>query len=631
MSHFFDKNTPREKYKNSFDISNYIKPHSQVDYDTDANSEPDRNYTVNHFNKNFEYVVVWYDKDFIAPTNASSSSNSNGTVTYIDVLFANLTEPKYIKKGSKEKATSYLKLRIHINHIHKLPFGSIWKNGKSKERFVLESYEVEVKDNYNIHSFSKAYFDMRVGAAIDLKESPTSEETIKRSQLINEMPFDSTKYFEKINGYDKNQLINIEDGEHKIIVHPLSLFITHYGYSMDIKRIISRYNLDTIEEKLIPRNKQIEEKMKAEGVDEYVVLPPKFTQRDAVFLHQLKYDLDVWKKVEKIHNNIQESKDNKKRNVRIDFWHQPLTLRIKGIPIGDKILCANIIGISEPKLDPINLILQPKRRLSTDESIESQDFLTVRQYIPPDNIEDLDFTHNPVNNLTTLILLERLERIGDLVIINKLTNGIISKPIDDSTRFVKEEMPEELGVGEKIGRGSTGLAKGLFDVKEDDQSRFNKTWNHAKEYSKQNHGTARWFTFGQGLQEQDDFYVMSLAKLHSTPHDLYWPEYVLVIELQIAENKYYILEFGEVKLKKKNDSKSNGTRVKGFNGIAYKTDNDEDFFSKDGKLVELIAKVVSLNGTLNSEFTNFYNGKLALFKHPNSINSNWVRNGIDNL
>ncbi|MFP3681481.1 hypothetical protein SB725_30845, partial [Pseudomonas sp. SIMBA_041] len=92
----------------------------------------------------------------------------------------------------------------------------------------------------------------------------------------------------------------------------------------------------------------------------------------------------------------------------------------------------------------INLVLQPKRRLSTDESIEIQDFLTVRQYIPPDNIEDLDFTHNPVNNLTTLILLERLERIGDLVIINKLTNGIISKPIDDSTRFVKEEMPEEL-------------------------------------------------------------------------------------------------------------------------------------------------------------------------------------------
>lgn len=308
-----------------------------------------------------------------------------------------------------------------------------------------------------------------------------------------------------------------------------------------------------------------------------------------------------------------------------------MTLRIKGIPIGNKILCANIIGISEPKLDPINLILQPKRRLSTDESIESQDFLTVRQYISPDKIEDLNFTHNPVNNLTTLILLERLERIGDLVIINKLTNGIVSKPIDDSTRFVKEEMPEELGVGEKIGRGSTGLAKGLFDVREDNQSRFNNIWSHAKEYSKQNHGTARWFTFGQGLQEQDDFYVMSLAKLHSTAHNLYWPEYILVIELQIAENKYYILEFGEVELKKKNDSKSNGTGVKGFNGIAYKTDNDEDFFSKDGKLVELIAKVVSLNGTLNSEFTNFYNGKLALFKHPKSINSNWVKNGIDNL
>ncbi|WP_420229828.1 hypothetical protein ACOBWA_15175 [Psychrobacter sp. ER1] len=103
MSHFFTKDSPREKYKNSFDISNYIKPHSQVDYDTDANSEPDRNYTINHFNKNFEYVVVWYDKDFIAPTNASSSSSSNGTVTYVDVLFANLTEPKYIKKKMEKK------------------------------------------------------------------------------------------------------------------------------------------------------------------------------------------------------------------------------------------------------------------------------------------------------------------------------------------------------------------------------------------------------------------------------------------------------------------------------------------------------------------------------------------------
>lgn len=629
MSHFFTKDSPREKYKNSFDISNYIKPHSEVDYDTDANSEPDRNYTVKHFNKNFEYVVVWYDKDFVAPTNASSSSNSNGTVTYIDVLFANLTEPKYIKKWNEEEATSYLKLRIHINHIHKLPFGSIWKNGRSKERFVLDSYEVEIKNNYNIHSFSKANHDMRVGAEIDLNENPTSKEVIQKSQLINEMPFDSNKYFDKINSYDKNQLININNGKQKIVIHPLSLFITHYGYSMDIKRIISRYNFDKIKKKLIPQNEQIEEKMNTEGVGEYVLLPPKFTQRDAVFLHQLKYNLEVREKVKKIHNDIQAAKDDRQKIVKIDFWHHPLVIRIKGIPVGDKILCANIIGISEPKLDPINLVLQPKRALSTDESIESQDFLTVRQYIPPDNIEDLNFTHNPVNNLTTLILLERLEAIGDLVIVNKITNGIVSKPIDDSTRFIKEEMPEELGVGEKIGRGSTGLAKGLFDIKEDDQSRFNKIWNHAKEYSKQNHGTARWFTFGQGLQEQDDFYVMSLANLHSTAHDLYWPEYILVIELQIAENKYYILEFGEVELKKKKDSKSN--EAKGFNGIAYKADKDEDFFSKDGELIKLIAKVVSLNGTLNSEFTNFYNGKLALFKHPNSVNSNWVRNGIDNL
>lgn len=160
---------------------------------------------------------------------------------------------------------------------------------------------------------------MSVGAAIDLKESPTSEEAIKRSQLINELPFDSTKYFEKINSYDKNQLININDGERKIVIHPLSLFITHYGYSMDIKRIISRYNLNKIKEKLIPKNEQIEEKMKAEGVDEYVVLPPKFTQRDAVFLHQLKYSLDVWKKLRKYTTTFKNLKIIRKETLELIF------------------------------------------------------------------------------------------------------------------------------------------------------------------------------------------------------------------------------------------------------------------------------------------------------------------------
>lgn len=363
--------------------------------------------------------------------------------------------------------------------------------------------------------------------------------------------------------------------------------------------------------------------MEKDGIKEYVVLPLKFTQRDAVFLHQLKYNNSVWKKVESIHNKIQMSKD-KKTVVRIDFWHKPLTIRMQGIPIGDKILCANIIGISEPKLDPINLILQPKRNLGVDGSRESKRILKVRQYVQPENVEDLDFTHDPVNNLTTLILLERLEKIGDLVIINKITDSIMSKPIDDNTRFINDEPVDEFGVGDEQGRGTTGLAKGLFDVKEDDQSRFDKIWEHAKEYARRYNGTAKWFTYGQGLQETDDFYVMSLSELHYSTYDLYLPQYVLVIEIQIKGERYYIIEFGEVKLE-------NVKELKRFNGIAYKADDNEEFLSKDGELVKLISKVVSLNGTLNSEFTNEYKGKLVLFKHHNSVNNNWVKNGIENL
>lgn len=623
MSHFFDKDKPRETYRNTFNITKYLKPSDKPDPDENANSEPYYNSTVGHFNKDFEYVVVWYKEDFISPTNATSNRKSNGTVTYIDVLFANLTEPKYINEKDNKKATSYLIVRIHINHIHKLPFGSIWKNGKSKERFILNTYEVEINDNYRIYSFSKAYFDIQAGEKIDSKDDKTLEDLNKRNSLIDELPFDSEQYFEKINGYDKNQLINIDNKKQKFIIHPLSLFITHYGYSMDIKRIISRLDRDTIKEELIPENEQIKEKMEKDGIKEYVVLPLKFTQRDAVFLHQLKYNNSVWKKVESIHNKIQMSKD-KKTVVRIDFWHKPLTIRMQGIPIGDKILCANIIGISEPKLDPINLILQPKRNLGVDGSRESKEFLKVRQYVQPENVEDLDFTHDPVNNLTTLILLERLEKIGDLVIINKITDSIMSKPIDDNTRFINDEPVDEFGVGDEQGRGTTGLAKGLFDVKEDDQSRFDKIWEHAKEYARRYNGTAKWFTYGQGLQETDDFYVMSLSELHYSTYDLYLPQYVLVIEIQIKGERYYIIEFGEVKLE-------NVKELKRFNGIAYKADDNEEFLSKDGELVKLISKVVSLNGTLNSEFTNEYKGKLVLFKHHNSVNNNWVKNGIENL
>lgn len=624
MSHFFSKEQLREQYRNSFDISNYIKPNTKPDFDSDFNSEPDLNYTVRHFNKDFEYVVVWYEKEFLSPVNATSNRKTNGTVTYIDVLFANLTEPTYIRPKDGKEATSYLTLRIHINHIHKLPFGSIWKDGKSKERFLLKDYEIQIDNNYEIYSFAKAYRDMKRIDEIDENPHQTLEEISEKDELINEPPFDSKQYFDKISSYDRNQLININNQEQNFVIHPLSLFIVHYGYSMDIKRIISRYNFDTVEEKLMPENEYIEKKMDKEGFKEYVVLPLKFTQRDSVFLHEFKYNKEVRQKVRTINNKIQRAKNDKSVNVRIDFWHKPLTIRFKGIPIGNKVLCANIIGISEPKLDPINLMLQPKKSLGVDETKESHDFLTVRQYVAPDRVEDIDFTHNPVNNLTTLILQERLERLGDLVIINKITNGILSRPIDDNTHFIKDEPPEEFGIGDKDGTGSTGLAKCFFDVKNEYQSRFEKIWNHAKQYAKQNFGSARWFTYKQGLQDTDEFYVMSLSKFHAPIVKMNLPKYVLVIELEIKDSKYYILEFGEVEL-------GNSKNTKGFNGIAYKTDVDEDFFSENGKLAELLLSVVSLNGTLNSEFTNIYEGKLTLFKHHSSASSNWVKNGIESL
>ena len=603
MTYFFKESNAREEYQNSFNLNNYFKSSN--------------NSTLSHFNKNFEYVVVWYNKEFIAHSYADESA------TYIKVVFANLTQPMYTKEelGKNVEKASYLILEIPINYIHKLPFGSIWKGGKSKERFILQTYEIQINDNYIIHSFAKAFYDMNHS---------------REEDKITELPFDKNLYFDKVYNCDKNQLLNINYKEQSFIIHPLTLFITHYGYSIDIKRIISRHSIGEIRKRLIIEDEGVDKRMKERGIEQYVILPLNFTQRDSVFLHQLKYNQNVWKKVEEIHNKIQMSKGRSidefkdkttnEVNVSIDFWHKPLTVRLKGISLGNKILCANIMGMGEPYIDPVKFVTKPKRKVKANESQNAAEALNVREYIAPENIEEIDFTSDPVNNLGTLLMFEMLERVGNVVIIDKVVDNIEPRSIDKNTRFIKDEMPEGFGIGDRHGRGHVGLANAFFDLEEvfDSESRFNKVWEYAKSFAEQNNGIARWFTFGKGFQSVDKIYTMSLDYLLKSGNGSKLPEHVLVIEIQVEQNKYYILEFGEIK-------KGKDGSLKGFNGIAYIANDEEEFLSENGALIKILVRVVNLKGTLNSKFPIVYDGKLALFKHHDRGDGNWVENGIKNL
>lgn len=595
MAQFFKVDSPREKYKNFFKINYHIKR--------------SRNSTIEYFESDFEYVVVWYKREF------TTLSNADDAIVYVDIVFANLTQPTYPKKieNGVEESTSYLIVSVPINYIHKLPFGSIWKNGRSKERFSLDTYEVLVDNNYEIYSYSKANRDIKY-----------SEE----EDRIRELPFDSEQYFDRVIPYDKSQLINITNNNQDFIIHPLLLFIIHYGYSTDIKRIITKYSFKNILKKLIIEDKGVDLRMKARGIEEYVILPLNFTQRDSVFLHQLKYNDDVREKVKEIHNAVQLDKTSGEATIKIDFWHKPLTMRLKGIRIGNKILCANIINIDEPDIDPINFVVKPRRKLNIGGSKESENVLNVRQYVVPDNVEDLDFTDDQVDNLGTVLIVEKIENQGRLVTINKIIDIGDTKvrSIDKNTKFIKAESPQSFSLGDKHGNGSTGLANTRFEVEGSPkiQSRFARIWENAKAYAEEYQGNAQWFTFDQGFKSIDKFSLMSLTSFHEQSEKSRLPHRVLVIEIKIGEDKYYLLEFGQIKFK-------NSDKLRGFNGIVYKADIDEDFASRQGLLLQILMRVALLNGTLTHEFPDPYEGKLALFKHHDTESSDWVKNAIDNL
>ena len=84
------------------------------------------------YNKEHEYVATWYE-------NRLSLDKSK---TLVEVTFINLTKPTYINKDTGKEYQSFFVITLPINYLHKVPFGSIWRNGESKYKFKLKEFKV---------------------------------------------------------------------------------------------------------------------------------------------------------------------------------------------------------------------------------------------------------------------------------------------------------------------------------------------------------------------------------------------------------------------------------------------------------------------------------------------------------
>ncbi|MGX2951572.1 hypothetical protein ACWIUA_11865 [Ursidibacter sp. B-7004-1] len=218
-----------------------------------------------------------------------------------------------------------------------------------------------------------------------------------------------------------------------------------------------------------------------------VVLPRNLSDKDAVFLYHLKYDNYSKKVIPSVSDSIIASKDPLKleNNYRISCWHtQEITLSFYGIRLGNSVLCCQITGISQPQGEPITLALPPlvtqnknTKKVENDE----QQYRIIKKEREHE-LEQLDIALNPVNNLVTIDVIEKLKLLGESRQINKIR--ITQETINSSnTKCIHNDEPSDFSVGDKTGKtGLTGIANCLYDIEydsKDGKSRLDTVWEHA--------------------------------------------------------------------------------------------------------------------------------------------------------
>lgn len=581
MSYFDENNLKRVRWRCSLNLEKYFEKPLRGSY-----------------NKEHEYVATWYE-------NRLSLDKSK---TLVEVTFINLTNPTYTNKKTDEEYQSFFKIALPINYLHKIPFGSIWKNGESEYKFKLKEFKV---------TFSKSK-GLAYKALWTDKESPH--------------PFEADKYvypsYLRTFKRDGNRLLVIKpEGDSKsYIVHPLHFFMAHYGYSSELKRILITDNWSKIEKKL-HLNESFEEKG--------VFVPNNLSMKDAVFLYHLKHDAYTKAVVKDVTSKIIFSKGQENPNYLIPCWHdKQIMLSFYGIELGNSVLCCQITGISQPQGEPINLYYHSaiKTNKGGKGQKDGEPQYRTRKQEREHELEKLDIALDNVNNLVTADVIEHLKLLGEERVINRVQ---LVQEVEKSgkVKFLNYNEPESYGVGEKQGKtGNTGIANCFYDIPSNQEikgkSRLDTVWEHAKRLRFEQGAKVYWYTPKLGFNESDNFTLVSLEEILDSLEQ-YYPAAALILRVDVQQRTFFVLSF-PVRNEKENS---------GFSSVVYEPQNiqqflsgEGDIYSRDENLFKLLIEIVSSEG-VSSDYVDSKGGKMSLFRHVEAIktNNNWVWNGIKKL
>ncbi|MCQ9120249.1 hypothetical protein BKG95_08435 [Rodentibacter pneumotropicus] len=591
MFHLNDTNFKREPYRG------YCPKHLK-----DLFTKPRLDIKGNgHYFSQNEYVVAWYESDFIF-------ENRKAQVR-AKVKLVNLTNPIYIGKDNAEYL-SVLYISVPLNYLHYFTIGSIWKNGVAKEQFAFEEFYIMVKPENQ-----------------DSERENLSMVSFNESSNSSDKPFDYTTYTIPTEHHkyrdDQNKLLSISYQNQKFIIHPLHIFMMHYGYSTDIKRILATYSFDEVKERLF-----IDKVVNNFDVERYVVLPKYFVKKDAIFLYHFKYDEDTTGlRVKNLVSQFRLNVRNQKHPIEIGFWHtQKVELKIRGIRLGNAVLCAEIIGLNQPEGEDITLVQYQSKGQKSDSKTEEQnrDINNVpitRIYTREPELDELPLTDNSPDNRTVEYNKRQFELLGRQRQIRAL-----KKAREEHNQRMKILTPDEigsLGVGESDGRnGSVGLAFCfLDDTPVGKSSKLYKLWQHAKAVAEWNYGEAHWYTPNLGFRNDDELVPVSLE----TNRSFDYPEIAIIIRLEIHGETFFLIDFS---MKHRDIS---------MRGLGYKPDPDEDFLyetdMKKSGLSELLSAVHCYEHLPKEYLEDKNKGKtkLTTFNHSEADSSNWAYNAVQKL
>ena len=579
MSYFDENNLERVRWHCSLNLENYF-------------SKPLRGF----YNEKHEYVVTWYENRL--PLNKSK--------TLVEVTFINLTNPTYTNKAGK-LCQSFFVVALPINYLHKIPFGSIWKNGESEYKFKLKEFKVTFSKNEGL-TYEPLWKDK--------VSHPFEVEKYVHSSYLDD--------FKK----DGNQLLVIksESNNKSFIIHPLHFFMAHYGYSSELKRILITDNWDKVEKKL-----RLTEYFKDKGV----FVPNNLSTKDAIFLYHLKYDAYTKTVVKDVTTRIILSKEKKSPNYLIPCWHdQLITLSFYGIELGNSVLCCQITGISQPQGEPINLYYHSAIKVSKDGKKQDGDEPQYRtcKYERELELEKLDITLDNVNNLVIADVIEHLKLLGEKREINRIRLTQETQQ-GNNVKFLNYDKPEDYGVGEKQGKmGTTGIANCFYDIPNNQEtegkSRLDTVWEHAKRLRYEQGAKVYWYTPKLGFNESDNFTLVSLQETLNSLGQSY-PIATLILRVDIQQRTFFVLSFPA------RNEKANS----GYSSVVYEPQDIKQFLSsevdihnRNENLFKLFVEIISSDG-VSSDYVDSKGGKMSLFRHvpANKIENNWVWNGIKKL